>query len=266
MCAKSLFGKKKQAEAAPAVDVPAVAAFKKKPLIGVVPLADYQRQSYWMLPGYFHGIEEAGGIPVMLPLTTDSDDVSQLLNTVDGLLFTGGQDVDPTVYGNLSVHAGELTGETSPQRDVMEAKLLGVALVRDIPILGICRGIQSINAMLGGTLWQDLPSQRRSNIEHHGKSPYDKPVHKVEVVPGTPLAACLGAGDLSVNSYHHQAVREIAPGLRIMAWSPDGVVEALYRPASSFLWAVQWHPEFSHETDGASKKIFAAFVSAAARR
>ncbi len=236
----------------------------RKPIIGVVPLVDEQRESYWMLPGYFEGILEAGGVPVMLPLTDGVELLDQALSVCDGLLITGGQDVSPAVYGEKGAAAVALVGETCPERDRMEAALLPRAVERDLPVLGICRGIQVINALLGGTLWQDLPAQRPSAVEHHGKPPYDVPVHTVEVLAATPLAAAIGAGEHAVNSYHHQAVRDLAPGLEPMAVSPDGLVEALWRPASAFLWAVQWHPEFSHRVDAAARQVFSAFVHAAA--
>lgn len=236
----------------------------RKPIIGVVPLVDKQRDSYWMLPGYFEGVIEAGGVPVMLPLSDDETTLDQALSACDGLLITGGQDVSPAVYGEKDPATVALVGETSPERDVMEAALLPRAIENDLPVLGICRGIQVINALLGGTLWQDLPAQHPSAVEHHGKPPYDAPVHTVEVLPKTPLAAAISAGEHAVNSYHHQAVRELAPGLQAMAVSPDGLVEALWRPESRFLWAVQWHPEFAHRVDKAARQIFSAFVDAAA--
>lgn len=236
------------------------------PVIGVVPLVDYGRESLWMLPGYLDGVAEAGGVAVTLPLTSDPEAILRLVGTVDGVLLTGGQDVDPATYGERSEGARELCGELCPERDAMEALLVPAAIEADLPILGVCRGIQALNALLGGTLWQDLPAQRPSDVEHHGKPPYDQPVHTVEVLPGTPLAALLGAGALPVNSYHHQALREVAPGLEAMAAAPDGVVEAVWRPASRFCWAVQWHPEFSHAVDAPSRAIFSAFVSAARAR
>lgn len=236
------------------------------PVIGVVPLVDYSRDSLWMLPGYFDGISEAGGLPVMLPLTCEPASVARALEAVDGLVVTGGQDVDPAVYGERGTEALELCGELSRERDRMEAALVPAAIEADVPLLGICRGIQAVNAILGGTLWQDLPRQRPSDVEHHGLPPYEEPVHVVEVLDGTPLADALGAGEIPVNSYHHQAVRELAEGLRPMAFAPDGVVEAVWRPGSAFLWAVQWHPEFSHAVDGPSRAIFSALVRAAADR
>lgn len=290
-----------------------------RPLIGVTPLVDYTRESYWMLPGYFQGIAQTGGVPVMLPLTADAATLAQLADTLDGLVIAGGQDVAPALYGDHTPEATARCGELSPERDAMEAQLVRLALERDLPLLGICRGIQLVNAALGGTLWQDLPTQHPSAVEHHGTPPYDEPVHTVRVLEGTPLAQTLAgcpagmgmdggthgkataqAADngaqknsavstpaslatspqlaapaptepcnlqaLPVNSYHHQAVRELAPGLAPMALAPDGIVEALWRPNSRFLWAVQWHPEFAWRVDAPSRAIFAAFVGAAGER
>ena len=234
----------------------------KKPLIGVVPLVDYGRESLWMLPGYFDAVLEAGGVPVMLPLSDDRDALARALDAVDGLVVTGGQDVGPALYGEKDPEAVALCGELCRERDAMEALLVPAALERDLPLLGICRGLQALNVILGGTLWQDLPKQLPSEVEHHGKAPYENPVHVVDVPAGTPLAACVGAGELPVNSFHHQALRDVAPGLEVMATAADGVVEAVWRPASRFCWAVQWHPEFSHAVDEPSRRIFSALVEA----
>jgi len=230
-----------------------------KPLIGLIPLVDEGRESLWMLPGYMRGVEAAGGLPVMLPLTDDPEALRQLGAQCDGFLLTGGHDVSPGVYGAARLPA---CGACSPERDRMESALLALAMAADKPVLGICRGIQFINAALGGTLWQDLPAQRPTDIEHHQTPPYDKPAHGVSLLPGTPLQALLKADALTVNSYHHQAIRDLAPALLPMAVSTDGLVEAVWHPEHPFLWAVQWHPEFSFRTDAASRAIFRAFVDA----
>lgn len=232
----------------------------KKPLIGVVPLWDETKNSLWMLPGYFDGLLNAGAVPVMLPLTADAAVLKRLAAECDGYLFTGGQDVQPGFYGQT---AAPECGETCPVRDAMEAELLTLALQADKPVLGICRGIQFLNAALGGTLWQDIPAQHPSGTVHHQTAPYDAPSHAVALVPGTPLHRLLRVDTLPVNSLHHQAVRELAPALRAMAAAPDGLVEAVYMPAKRFVWAVQWHPEFNFESEPSSRSIFAAFVRAA---
>ena len=231
-----------------------------RPLIGLVPLMDIGRDSLWMLPGYMDGVAAAGGLPVMLPLTEDPAALEQLAALCDGFLFTGGQDVDPALYGQAPDPAME---EVCPARDGMETALLRLALERDRPVLGICRGLQFLNAALGGTLWQDLPSQRPSAVCHRMKPPYDRVAHEVALVPGTPLHGLLGRDEIGVNSCHHQAVRDLAPCLAPMAQAPDGVTEAAYMPGRRFFWAVQWHPEFSFRTDESSRRIFGAFVAAA---
>ena len=199
----------------------------------------------------------------MLPLTDDEEQIDQLVALCGGFLFTGGQDVEPSLYGE---EKDEACGECYPERDTMEVKLLNAALRRDKPIFGICRGIQFINAVLGGTLYQDLPSQYPSEIEHHQHPPYDVPVHTVTPIPSTPLAALLGDGPFAVNSYHHQALKTLAPAWSAMAVAPDGIIEAAYMPDRRFVWAVQWHPEFSFRVDENSRKLFHAFVRAAELR
>lgn len=230
-----------------------------KPLIGLIPLVDEARESLWMLPGYMDGVAAAGGLSIMLPLNDDGGDLTRLCALCDGFLLTGGHDVSPEVYGGTRIAE---CGACSPERDRMESILLEYAMAADKPVLGICRGIQFINAALGGTLWQDLPSQHPSDIEHHQRPPYDRPIHSVDLLEGTPLAKLLGASRLMVNSYHHQAICKLAPKLEAMAVSPDGLVEAVRHPDYRFLWGVQWHPEFAWKSDPAALRILQAFVDA----
>ncbi len=194
-----------------------------KPIIGVMPLWDDEKNSIWMLPGYLDGISRGGGLPLILPLLTESRDLKQLVNLCDGFLFTGGHDVSPEIYSEIPI---EDKISCCKKRDEMEAFILQEAIDSNKSILGICRGIQFINAYLGGTLYQDIPTQAPSGIDHH------------------------------------QAVKEIASGLVTMAVSPDGIIEAFCMPSHRFLWAVQWHPEFSYISDSNSRKILSAFVEA----
>ena len=234
-----------------------------KPVAGVMPLWDEERDSIWMLPGYLDGLRSAGAVPVILPMTADAEELEQLADLCGGFLLTGGHDVTPALYGEEPL---EGLVSCCPERDAMEAEILRIALERDLPVLGICRGIQFLNAWLGGTLYQDLPTQHPSGTEHHQAPPYDLPCHEVMLTEGAPLRGLLGTDRLAVNSYHHQAVRTVAPGLKPMAVSPDGLTEAVYLPGRRFVWAVQWHPEFSHETDEHSRKLFRAFVRAMEER
>ena len=229
----------------------------KKPLIGVTPLLDTELDSLWMLPGYFRLVEQAGGVPVMLPLTRDGDALARLAAGLDGLLVTGGPDVDPALYGVPDGGQAEC-----PLRDEVEAALLRLFWQENKPILGICRGCQILNVTMGGILWQDLPTQHPSDVCHRMERPYDRPAHGVTV--SGPLAAVLGAAEIGVNSCHHQAIRQTAPELTAMAVAGDGVVEAVFAPEKRFVWGVQWHPEMMPETDGPSCRIVAAFVQAAA--
>lgn len=231
-----------------------------KPVIGITPLWDEQRQSYWMLPGYMKGIEEQGGVPLMLPLSADAGTLGRCLALCDGLLLTGGQDVSPALYGEERMAQ---CGEISVLRDEMDRYLLQEAIRMDQPVLGICRGIQMLNVFLGGTLYQDLPTQRHSQIQHHMQPPYDRPAHDVDLRKNTPLFDLLGMQRCSVNSYHHQAIRTLAPGCTVMATAPDGLIEGICLPGKRFVWGVQWHPEFSYSSDPASRKILSAFVTAA---
>ena len=230
---------------------------KLKPLIGVMPLWDDDKESVWMLPGYLEGIRQAGGIPVILPFTSENDELEQLAKMCDGFLFTGGHDVSPELYSEKPVDDSVICCK---DRDEMESWYLKYAISSDKPLLGICRGIQFINAALGGTLYQDLPTQHSSEIDHHQKPPYDIPVHTVSIVKDSPLGKFLDTERLSVNSYHHQAVKDLSPRLKAMAISTDGLIEAVFMPEHRFLWAVQWHPEFSYLTDINSRKIFKAFI------
>ena len=230
-----------------------------KPIVGVMPLWDDKKDSLWMLPGYLEGIEKSGGIPLIFPSLEDEKELRQLIGNCSGILFTGGHDVSPEVYHEKPVK-GKI--DICEKRDIMEKIVLRKVLEDDKPALGICRGIQFINAFLGGSLYQDLPSFHPSDITHRQKPPYDLPSHEVSLVEGSPMHQYLGTDRLKVNSCHHQAIRDLAPSLQAMAISPDGLTEAAYMPGKRFVWAVQWHPEFSYKTDPYSRKIFRAFIEA----
>ena len=229
---------------------------QKQPLIGVTPLWDVALESVWMLPDYLDGIREAGGIPVVLPLEVDDEAMAVLADRFDGFLFTGGPDVSPFLYGQDDPSG---KAKTCPIRDRLEVSLLRKVMSQDKPVLGICRGLQLINAVLGGTLYLDLPTEHPSQIVHRQGKPYDRTTHSVRLTG--PLKDLLAREDLPVNTLHHQAVCSLAPGLEPMAFSPDGLTEAFRCPASRFLWAVQWHPEYLFRQDVPSRQIFQAFIT-----
>jgi putative glutamine amidotransferase len=232
----------------------------ERPMIAVIPLWDEKKDSIWMLPGYMRGLEEAGAVPVILPLTESENVLKQTADKFDGFLFTGGHDVNPKLYGQEKT---ALCEEACDERDKMEAYIFREAVLnQNKPALGICRGIQLLNVLLGGTLYQDLPTEFSSSIKHASKGPpYDAPAHSVSIAANTPLRELIGKERIEVNSYHHQGINRIAEGLEIMALADDGLVEAVYMPNRPYVWAVQWHPEFSLN-DETSKKIFASFVGA----
>ncbi|MBQ4092787.1 MAG: gamma-glutamyl-gamma-aminobutyrate hydrolase family protein [Firmicutes bacterium] len=230
-----------------------------RPVIGLSPLWDNSKESYWMLPGYMKMLEECGAVPLMLPLTHDEGILDHCLNMCNGILLTGGQDVSPSMYG---AEVSPFCGEVCEERDRMDRYLLISAIGRDLPVLGICRGLQLMNAALGGTLYQDLPSEYQSSVNHVMTPPYDRGVHNVTVLSGTPLSDMLGEGDIAVNSYHHQAVKDPASCLKTMAISEDGLIEAMYMPGKHFVVGVQWHPEFAYLSDPRCLNIAKAFVKA----
>lgn len=181
----------------------------------------------------------------------EPDESAVTLDGVSGLLLAGGSDVDPAMYGETP---GPQTEAPDPERDRLECKLLSQALERDLPVLGICRGLQLINVAFGGTLTQ--------HIDGH-KCPKQREVHAVQIAPRSRLASILGAGEYPVNSRHHQCAGRVGERLAVTALAPDGVVEALELPQARFVLAVQWHPEA--RLDSPDSRIFAAFATALAR-
>jgi putative glutamine amidotransferase len=211
---------------------------------------------------YVESVTRAGAEPLVL---SNGDDPRAVLNRVDGLLLTGGLDVDPALYGE----APHPTTEPAPERDRFEVPLSKAAVERGVPVLAICRGVQVLNVAAGGTLVQDIPSAVRSDLAHSVDVPKDKIAHEVRVTAGSRLAAALGPGTpldtCSVNSRHHQAIGRIAPQFVMSAVSPDGVIEAIERPDAPFCLGVQWHPENFWRT-GEFAGLFDAFVAAARAR
>lgn len=212
---------------------------------------------------YVRAVQQAGGVPVLLSPHLDADARRELWERLDGLVLTGGGDIDPARFGQ---DRHPTVYDVAPARDEMEIALTERALRDDRPILAICRGIQVLNVALGGTLVQDLPSARPGPIVHSQTAPRDEPTHPVKVVgEGTRLAAVLGALEVQVNSMHHQAIDRVGEGLREVAWAPDGVIEGVEMPGR-FVLGVQWHPEELVAHDPAARNLFAAIVAAARDR
>ena len=239
-----------------------------RPLIGM-PCALIQRgeglaPAYGALPAYVHAVENAGGFPVLLPFWQDQDALATLRWRLDGLMLMGGGDVDPAHYGEP---AHPETQPPEAARDHIELKLVRQALDEDLPVLGICRGLQVLNVAMGGTLVQHLPEQLPGALDHemstHG---HDERRHPIAIEAGSRLAALVGATRHEVNSSHHQAIATLGRDIHVVAQAEDGVVEAIELPARTFAVAVQFHPERMAKDDPAMRRLFEAFVAACSAR
>lgn len=216
---------------------------------------------------YSQAVYVAGGLPLLLP-TMPFDAADDILARLDGLIFSGGGDVDPAHWGEVP-HPN--LGKVDIRRDQFEMALLHAALRQDLPVLGICRGIQLMNVALGGDLWQDIPSQVQENIGHYQQNSRQDSFHHVRVEPDSRLTSILWKNSaehdqtfrLPVNSFHHQAARHIGSIVTPIAWTDDGLIEALIIPDARFALGVQWHPEDMAATNAVQANIFHAFVQAA---
>ena len=230
-----------------------------KSVIGICPLYDDDKNSIWMLPYYQKILEEQNAATLILPYTDDLENLDTIFDLCDGLLLTGGHDVDPKIYGSTK---SDKCGTINSIRDHMECHLIERAYQEDKAVLGICRGIQIMNAYLGGTLYQDLPSEFKSSINHTMSAPYDRVVHRVDIIKGSVLDTILNQESIGVNSYHHQAIKTLSPKMESCAISEDGLIEAAIVKDKKFMLALQWHPEYNYLVDDNSKKIVKAFVNA----
>ncbi|MGH2521743.1 MAG: gamma-glutamyl-gamma-aminobutyrate hydrolase family protein, partial [Anaerolineales bacterium] len=205
----------------------------------------------------------AGGIPLMIPLTLDEGDLLEVYQRLDGLLVPGGGDIDPLRYG---AERHTKTDDVDPNRDRIEISLTQQALHGGKPFFGICRGAQVFNVALGGTLYQDIPSDFAEPLGHlyiPPEFPRDHLAHEVQVAEESLLARCLGSPIVRVNSRHHQAVKDLAPGLEVVARASDGIVEAIELPGHPFALGVQWHPE-NITAQPEMLHLFVQFIQAAA--
>jgi putative glutamine amidotransferase len=236
----------------------------RPPLIGITTsvTTDANPERAYVNAAYLHAVQQAGGIPILLPPHLDPRARAALRRRLDGLVLTGGGDIAPARYAET---ADVTVSEVSEARDALELELVPASIADALPLLAICRGIQVLNVALGGTLYQDLPSEL--GFQHSQKEARHEPTHRVSVAGETTLAEALGRLELDVNSMHHQAIRRLGRTLRDVAWAPDGVIEGVEMPgARALVIGVQWHPEELVGRDPAARALFARLVEAASAR
>lgn len=229
---------------------------ERRPIIGIpIPVEADARWRSWgepallLMPGYSNHVREAGGIPIMLPVAGDAAEAEDVALFLDGLILPGGADIDPALFGDNPHPA---SGPFDPARDQWESALLRAAMAREVPVFGICRGMQLVNVVRGGTLIQHLPDVVGSDV--HNPTVGSFAVHRIATAPGSDLARAVGK-EAVVSTYHHQAVDRIGSGLIAAAWAGDGVIEGLEDKDRGVL-AVQWHPEA-----GTANEVFQHFIA-----
>lgn len=232
------------------------------PLIGITTYEKSERERFELPATYVEAVRLAGGIPVLIP--PGEQNLDALLERLDGLILAGGDDVAPHYYGGVNhpkIH------NISIERDVMEIALSRMAVAQNLPTLCICRGVQVLNVALGGTLIEHIPDEPHDTVAHQSKYEGEKretQFHNIEVQPDSQLAQIMEATNLHLPSYHHQAIREVAPTLRMVARAEDGIVEGVEHPDHPFLLGVQWHPEKSTEIVS-QLRLFEALVQKASK-
>ena len=229
-----------------------------KPVIGVTAAHCSEELKTFPRQYYVESIRKAGGIPFILPPVRAQEEGSDVLSLLDGLLLTGGGDISP-VYLREDPLRG--IGECFPERDWSEILLTQLSLQQNLPLLGICRGIQVLAVAAGGRIYQDIPSQHPIAMEHSQTAPRQYAWHDVDIAEESVLYRLLREKKIGVNSLHHQAVLEIPPGFIQNALASDGIIEGIEKPGAKFCAGVQWHPE-SMETEMHSKALFRGFVEA----
>lgn len=232
---------------------------KNKPIIGVTPWYNYDNEMAYIKKGYFEGLLEAGGRPVLLPIITDHKSITEYVDMCDGILISGGPDVDALVYGEENLLCN---GEISPYRDVMEIAIIREVISKNKPVFGICRGIQIMNVAMGGTLYQDVHAQIKDGmvIKHSQQAPRWYPTHEVILEKNSKVWKAFGSDVVKVNSFHHQAVKDVAKGFEVTARAKDGVIEAIEYIRHKFAVGIQWHQELMWEKEHLYLGLFRDFI------
>jgi putative glutamine amidotransferase len=230
-----------------------------RPLIGITTYGRDEQNRFALPVEYVDSVRRAGGAVLLMP--PGLADLDRWLEAVDGVILAGGGDIDPGEYGGA---AHETVYMVDAERDRSELELARKVLRRGVPTFGICRGTQVINVALGGTLYEHLPDVVGEDVLHRAP-PREPTPHAIQVDPGAGLAEILGVLQFFAASWHHQAIRDLAPSLKAVARAPDGIVEALEKPDHPWLHAVQWHPELTAAEDPVQQGLFDAVVDAVAQ-
>jgi putative glutamine amidotransferase len=238
-----------------------------QPVIGITASIDHRSpaygETYSLTRKYAEGVLQAGGVPLIMPHNLDVDALRIVLDRLDGVVLSGGGDIDPAMFGEDTHPA---TCEIEADRDRMELTLAQWIVERDIPCLAICRGIQVLNVALGGSLLQDIPSQVPAALPHsfdRATTPRDYLAHPVKIDPDSQLARVMRLEVAQTNSWHHQSIKQAADRLRVTAVAPDSVIEAVEVPGRRFAIGVQWHPEWLFEEYPEHRRLFAGLIEAA---
>lgn len=226
-----------------------------RPVIGITGSFDAAERYYWLRDYYVISVKNAGGTAIILPPTDEDDIIEHYISMCNGLIFSGGGDLDPFYWGGIPQSE---YGEINPLRDRFELTLARKVLEKRIPAMGICRGCQLLNVAAGGTLVQDI----KTFMSHQQKAPRNYPFHAIFIEKGTQLRDIISANHIRVNSFHHQAVKKPGITMCISAYAPDGTVEAI-ESTEGFILGIQWHPECM--TDEYSNYLFSALVDKASR-
>lgn len=226
------------------------------PIIGILGEMDNEKK-VGLEYTYAAVIESLGGLPLLLPYLEQECVLQRFIDLCDGFIFSGGADIEPSLYGE---EKKSFCGSTQPYRDKLDMQVLKMAIQSKKPILCICRGMQLLNVALGGTLYQDLPSEHPTNIAHRISETESYGMHEVNILENTPLYGIVGADTMLTNTYHHQAVKKLANSLQVMAKTEDEIIEAVYYTGESYIHGYQWHPEKLFAEDDSNRAIFKDFI------
>ena len=226
------------------------------PIIGILGEVDETLYSA-IKNSYITSIESSGGIPILLPYVSNDETIADFIKICDGFLFTGGADIAPSRY---NTEKKTTCGKIQYNRDELEFKVFNQVIKTQKPLMAICRGAQLVNVALGGTLYQDIPSELQTDIDHVQTNTVTSPSHSVNVQCTSPLMELVNTDKITANSFHHQAIKTLGHGLSVMATADDGVIEGIYLNEKRYLRAYQWHPERLYNTDEYNKRLFFDFI------